>query len=115
MAQSFLFMGIFVLSAVSAQLCLKKGVLKLESIFRIFNNGWIMLGLFLFGISFFSWILVLSRMHLNIAYPVVTGINFSLIAISSRLLFKEYLSFRQVLGMVFVVFGIFLVLSKGFI
>ena len=123
MLQIFLILAASILVTVSAQLSLKKGVLGLGDlnfslsnifsfIFRILQNGWLMAGLFLFGISFFLWIFILSKLQLNIAYPVVVSLNFCLITIASWFLFKEYLSFVQILGIATIIFGTFLVLFK---
>ncbi len=115
-----------VLTTVSAQLLLKKGVLTLETqefslinflgiIPKVFQNIWLLGGIFFFGISFFLWIFILSKMQLNMAYPVVISLNFILITVGSWIFFKEYLSFIQILGIIVIIFGIFLVLYKGLI
>lgn len=112
-----------ILTTVSAQLFLKKGVLSMGNlnfsfsnifsfIFRIIQNGWLMTGLFFFGISFLIWIFILSKLQLNMAYPVVVSINFCLITLASWLLFKEYLGIAQILGIAAIIFGVFLVLFK---
>ncbi|MAF42789.1 MAG: transporter [Parcubacteria group bacterium] len=112
-----------VLTTVSAQLLLKKGVLTLGNqefslvnffaiIPKVFQNIWLLFGIFFFGISFFLWIFILSKMQLNIAYPIVISLNFTLITIGSWIFFKEYLSIIQILGIIVIIFGIFLVLYK---
>lgn len=124
MPQIFLMLVASVLTTVSAQLCLKKGVAGLGDlnfsfsnifslIFRILQNGWLIAGLFFLGISFLIWIFVLSKFQLNVIYPVMVSLNFSLITVASWFLFKEYLSFVQILGIAVIIFGTFLVLFKG--
>ena len=81
MPKVFLLLLICIISTASAQLCFKKGVLKwggldfsfsqaLSLIPQIFQNFWIMLGVGLFGASFILWLFILSRLQLNVAYPI---------------------------------------------
>lgn len=113
-----------ILTASVAQLCFKKGVLglgsldfSLSNIFhlipRIFQSGWLMTGIILFGISFLVYLFVLSKFQLSIAYPILVSAGILLIALASRFLFNESLSWLQILGIIFIIFGIFLLLPKG--
>lgn len=111
------------LTTVSAQLLLKKGVLSLGELQfsfseivhlapKILQNFWLMGGLFLFGVGFFLWVLLLSRLPLHTAYPILIGLNFSLITISSWLFFKEHFSFFQIAGVITIMMGIYLLSPK---
>lgn len=124
MLQTILILAASVLTTVTAQLLLKKGVMGLGNlsvsgsniiplIFKLIQNGWLIAGLFFFGLSFFIWIVVLSKFQLNIVYPALVSVNFSLITIASWILFKEYLSLVQILGIGIIIFGTFLVFFKG--
>lgn len=124
MSQTLLLLIISIFTTVSAQLCLKRGVLNLgdldislSGIFslipRVLQNLWLIGGLFLFGISFLLWLLLLSKFQLNILYPIAVGFNFCLITLASWFLFKEYLSLIQILGIAIIILGVFLVLPKG--
>lgn len=124
MNQFIFLLPLSILTTVSAQLCLKKGILGLGEldvsltgffslIPKVLQNIWLLGGLFLFGISFLLWLFVLSKLQLNIAYPIFVGLNFCLITAFSWFLFKEHLSLLQILGIAVIIFGIFLVLPKG--
>jgi len=113
-----------ILATTGAQLCFKKAVLGLGElnfsfsnvfglIWQIVHNFWMMLGMILFGLSFLAWIFIISKLQLNIVYPIVIASQVSLIAMGSWLLFKECLSFWQILGIVVIAFGIFLLLIKS--
>ncbi|MDP2946977.1 MAG: SMR family transporter [Nanoarchaeota archaeon] len=123
MSQTFLFLGITVFFTVLSHLCLKKGVLGLGdlnfsfdnfiSLFsRILQNYWLVSGIFLIGISFIFWLFVISRIKLNLAYPIATGLNVALIVIFSWIFLKEHLLPIQILGIVVIIFGIFLILKS---
>ncbi len=122
MLQSFLFLGFSILATATAQLLLKRGMMSvgqmnfsfsnlLNLVAQIFHNIYLFLGLLFFGLSFFSWLFVLSRLQLNIAYPIVTSLNFCLVVAGSWFLFKEELSLVQISGIGFIAFGIFLLLK----
>ncbi len=124
MPQVFLLLIVSIFTTVGAQLCFKKGVLKLGElnfsfaqtislISQIFQNVWLLAGVCLFGISFILWLFVISKLQLNVAYPVVLSCQVALVSFGSWFLFKEYLSFFQIFGIVFIVLGIFLLLIKG--
>lgn len=121
MYQTFLILGFAILSAVFAQLLLKKGVLKLGVldfsiqgllglIPRILQNVWLLGGLFLLGVAFLLWLFVISKIKLNVAYPVVASLTIGLISLFSWLLFKEHLGLIQILGIALIIFGILLLL-----
>ena len=122
MFQIFLILGISILFTVGAQLFLKKGVLNLGTldfsvnnflnlIPRIFQNIWLMGGLFLLGISFLLWLFVISKIKLSVAYPISTSLNFILIALFSWLFLKEQLLPIQIFGIVIIIFGIFILVK----
>lgn len=112
-----------VITNVSAQLLLKRGTLELGKVnltasllpdlfFRAIQNIWLITGLVSFGLSFAVWILILSKIQLNIAYPIITALNFSFITVSSVFLFKENISQLQIIGIAIILLGIFLVYPK---
>jgi len=120
--QPFLLLGISISLTVTAHLLLKKGITligKLDFslvnfiglIFQILQNTYLFLGLFFFAIAFLFWLFALSKIQLNIMYPISVGLNFFLITVASWFLFKEYISFHQILGIIIIFFGVFLLLK----
>ncbi|MFH1575557.1 MAG: SMR family transporter [Candidatus Nealsonbacteria bacterium] len=124
MLQYIFILIIPILTASIAQLFFKKGVLKLGSldfslanifslIPRILQNGWLLGGMVLFGISFLFYLFVLSKYQLNIAYPIIVSAGIIIISSASWFFFKETLSWLQVSGIVLIIFGIFILAIKG--
>ena len=122
-SQSFLILIVPIL-AVAGQLCFKKGVLEmgdltfsLSGIFylipRIFQNIWLVTGIFLFGFGFLLYLFVLSKLQLNIAYPIMVSAQILLITLFSWFFFKAPLSLVQLLGIVAMIFGIFFLMPKA--
>ncbi len=112
-----LFIAIFF--AASAQILVKKGAsllnineLSLPEILQVFlqiaKNIYILLGLFLIGISFLLWLFVVSKKQLNVAYPITASVSIVLVSIFSWILFKETLSLIQISGIALIILGVFL-------
>jgi multidrug transporter EmrE-like cation transporter len=122
MTQIFLLVAVSILTTVGAHLCFKQGVLKMGSldfsfanifalITQILQNFWVLFGIVLFGISFLLWLFIISKLQLNIIYPVVISLEVSLVTVGSWFLFREYLTLWQVLGIAVILAGIFLLLK----
>lgn len=123
MVQTYILVIFSILTTAVAHLSFKQGVLKMGElnfsfgnlfslIPQIFQSFWLVLGMISFGVSFLLWLFIISKLQLNIIYPVVISLEVSLVTVGSWLLFKEYLSFWQVLGIGAILFGIFLLLKS---
>ena len=124
MTQIILISAVSILITVGANLFLKKGVMALgdlnfsfsgifSAILNALQNAWILIGIFLYGVSFLLWLFIISKIQLNIAYPIVFSLQLILVAVASWFLFKEYLSLWQILGIALIMAGIFLLTVKG--
>jgi len=74
------------------------------------GNGWIWLGLTLFGISALAWMLTLSRVPLNIAYPF-NALGYLAILVASVFVLHERANVWTVLGSCMVVGGLIVVVT----
>lgn len=63
------------------------------------------LGLFLFGISALFWLVVLSRVRLSVAYPVV-GISYIVIVLLAKFRLHEHVPPLRWVGVTVIAFGI---------
>jgi multidrug transporter EmrE-like cation transporter len=107
------------LLAVTAQLSLRRGAAQFEGapltvsiLLAPFTNPYIFSGLVLHGLSFFLYIFILSRLRLNVLYPVATGLSIVLITITSVLLLGEALTTGQAVGIAAIAGGIGLVFAS---
>ena len=73
-------------------------------------NGWVWLGLALFGISAVAWMLTLSRVPLNIAYPF-NALGYLAILAASVLVLDEKANIWTVLGSGMVFAGLIVVVT----
>jgi len=74
------------------------------------GNGWVWLGLVLFGISALAWMLTLSRVPLNIAYPF-NALGYLAILAASVLVLDEKANIWTVLGSGMVFAGLIVVVT----
>ena len=114
---SILLVGIVL--GVSAQLFLKSGVEKSEiqylhgvSFFekgkRMFLNWYVFFGFGAYAVSLLLWHVVLSHLELSYAYPMVSS-GYLFVALFSRLLFHEKVSWQRWLSIFLIIFGVVLV------
>ena len=116
-AFSLLFTGVLLNAA--AQLFLKAGTLRIGefafSAENIIPIGWklatqpfIVAGVGCYVISLVVWILGLSRVPVSIAYPMLS-IGYIVSAIAAWYLFGESLTAQKMVGIGFIVIGVYLV------
>ena len=110
-----------VLLAALGQLLLKHGMMKVGRVSSLASapsviltallNPIILAGLAVFGIAALSWLVVLSRVKLSIAYPMVS-LGYVAVVFFSWLIFKESVKPVTIAGCLTIVFGVFLI-SRG--
>lgn len=79
----------------------------------IISNWQFLLGCFLFMLNVPFYFLALRSMSLSVAYPIMVGMSFLIVNTAAFFLFKESISFLQILGYVCIVAGLILVVSHG--
>lgn len=123
MSSTLFFLLISVVTAGIAQFFLKKGVSILgdldfslstlfNTIINIFRNPYLLIGMFLFVVSFLFYLITLSKLKLNLAYPVMVSAGIILVAIGSWIFFGETLSSIQIIGIALIILGIFLLIPR---
>ena len=107
--------------AALGQLLLKLGMIKVgrvsslasapSMILNALLNPIVLSGLAVFGISALSWLVVLSRVKLSIAYPMVS-LGYVAVVLFSWLIFKESVKPITIAGCLAIAVGVFLI-SRG--
>jgi len=107
--------------AATAQVILKHGMTgsaatakehRTSLVQSAFGNGWVWLGLALFGVSALAWMLTLSRVPLNMAYPF-NALGYLAILVASIFVLHEKANLWTVLGSVMVVCGLIVVVTMS--
>ncbi|WP_024643439.1 4-amino-4-deoxy-L-arabinose-phosphoundecaprenol flippase subunit ArnE [Pseudomonas syringae] len=71
------------------------------------RSAWLWLAITCLGASLLTWLMVLQRMEVGIAYPML-GANFVLITLVGRYLFKEPVDSQHWIGVALILGGVFL-------
>ncbi len=120
MAKSLAMIFFSISLAVCGQLLLKSGMNKIGPIslaqaknagataMGIFSNGQVMAGLVLYFVSALVWLIVLSRVNLSFAYPLI-GSSYIIVMLASRAFFGEPISVMRWAGAAFISLGVVLI------
>jgi len=103
-----------------AQLLLKKAMisvgaleLSISFVLKCAFNPFIIAGLGVYAVSIISWLIVLARVNVSVAYPFLS-LGFIFSALVAYFWFNEPLSLQKILGIALICAGlIFLTFSKG--
>jgi len=79
-----------------------------SNLVRILTEPFVLLGLFLYAVSTIFWLIVLSRVDLSYAYPMIS-IGYVLILVLSWVFLSEHISLVRVLGVLLICGGVFLI------
>lgn len=113
---TILFISLSIFAGVFGQLALKYGMTQLgaqsisastlTTVFsRIVFSPWILLGLLIYGAGTFFWLMVLSRVDLSFAYPMLS-MSYVLIIGSSWMFLGESVSLLRLAGVVTIITGV---------
>jgi multidrug transporter EmrE-like cation transporter len=108
-----------VLLNAAAQLLLKEGMRRIGYFefawvnaipigLQVATNVFVLLGLAAYVISVAVWLLVLSRVEVSFAYPLLS-IGYIVNAVAGYYLFQENLSLTRITGILIIVGGVYLV------
>ncbi len=73
------------------------------------TNWKIWLGIMCFGLAFGGYAIVLSKLDLSLAYPIMTTGSFLIIITVSFFLFSEHLSLLRLAGILLMIAGIWMI------
>ncbi|KPX30413.1 MULTISPECIES: 4-amino-4-deoxy-L-arabinose-phosphoundecaprenol flippase subunit ArnE [Pseudomonas syringae group] len=76
------------------------------------RSGWLWLAITCLGLGLLTWLMVLQRMEVGVAYPML-GVNFVLITLVGRYVFKEPVDLQHWLGVALIVCGVVLLGSQA--
>ena len=72
-------------------------------------NPFLICGVISFAVTLALYSLVLSKMNLSVAYPVMTSLGLLVVTTFSWLFFSEKISFLQWSGYIFIIAGVWMV------
>jgi small multidrug resistance pump len=84
-----------------------------DFVFAALSNPFVLLGLAGYVSSVTGYVIVLSKTHLSVAYPILMSSGYALVVLVSFLWLKEPFSFYKWLGIFAIFAGVVLVSIKG--
>jgi undecaprenyl phosphate-alpha-L-ara4N flippase subunit ArnE len=114
-ANAYLQIGLGALLVTASELLMKSGAASQDGSIGMFgvaalNSGFTWLGIILYCLSFASWIYVLHRIPLGIAYGLINVVHI-LIPLGCWIFLHEEISPRRWLGIALVLAGLLLVVK----
>ncbi|RKZ53136.1 MAG: hypothetical protein DRR16_00045 [Candidatus Parabeggiatoa sp. nov. 3] len=111
----FILIGLYVLLNSFAQLLIKMGTLEMKEVASFYDlfNLKLIAGIGLFGMSFLTWIVIVSKNNLSYAFPFAVGMGYIGVILLSILVLKETATFLQFVGMSLIWMGIILMSLHG--
>ena len=118
--QTVLLVLVPVLIGVIGQLLLKKGMSMvgqfdfadvgqiIPQFYRAFTNLWVFAGFVFYFVSSLFWMIVLSRVELSVAYPLLS-LGYVFVLLSSFFLFGENISAMRWAGVLVIMLGVTLI------
>lgn len=108
-----------VVLAVTGQLLMKHGMgqigfVELEAsaviqmVGKALANIFVLLGIGCYVVSVVFWLLILSRVELSFAYPMIS-LGYVIVMILSWVIFRENVTLLRVIGTLTIVLGVFLI------
>jgi len=79
---------------------------------KIAQTPWIVVGFACYGLSSVLWLDVLSKLPYTLAFPLV-GLTYMFTLLIGRLVFHEPVGWMKILGVVFILSGIFLIVRTA--
>ena len=120
--KDFLLLFCNVLFTVTGQLLLKHGMLQvgrvegasrvIHKLMQAFMNPFVIAGIATYGFTTMIWLVILSRVKLSVAYPIIS-LGYVMSILFSWILFKESVPRIRVLGAVVICIGVYLVASAS--
>jgi len=76
-------------------------------LFRAFRNPFVVAGFALYGIASMAWLVVVSRVPLSLAYPMI-ALTYVVVVIMSRVLFQEDVTPLRYASLAVICAGVFM-------
>src|SRR3989344_1160300 len=110
---------ISVFLGVVAQLALKEGMIQAKILsfrsekivpllLKMFWNKFVLLGCVCYAVSLLMWLVILSKLELSYAYPMISS-GYFFVALGSYFIFKEKITLQRWLAIGIIIFGVVLV------
>ncbi|MBN1995223.1 MAG: hypothetical protein JW953_21215 [Anaerolineae bacterium] len=84
----------------------------LPGLLKLMHTPWVIVGFALYGFSAILWMDVLSKLDFSLAFPMV-ALTYVFTLLIGRFFFGEYVGWERILGVAFILFGVFFLVRSG--
>lgn len=84
----------------------------LTGFWKLFQTPWIIVGFACYGLSSILWLDVLSKLDFSLAFPMV-GLTYVFTLLIGRFFFGEMFGWERILGVAFILSGVFFLVRSG--
>ena len=116
---TYLILGVAIVLNALANILMKVGMNRIANqaklaqadpmLLKMVTNPFIIIGLACFGLALVAYNIVLSKLNLSIAYPLMTSVGYCIVVLASWLFLKERILPAQMIGFVFIIAGVWMV------
>jgi drug/metabolite transporter (DMT)-like permease len=79
---------------------------------KLLQTPWVIVGFLCYGLSSILWLDVLSKLEFSLAFPLV-GLTYVFTLLIGRFFFGEILGWERILGVAFILMGVFFLVRSG--
>ena len=107
-----IFLTLYVLTTVAALIILKLGttsglpVAYIDHKLQFNFNFYVVLGILLYGLSFVTYVYLISKNDLGYIIPIAAAFVYILMFSASAIIFKEVFTITKIVGIGFIVLGL---------
>ena len=105
---AYLGLAAAILLGIAGQIALKSGAVGAPSLMAQLLNPLTLLGLMIYGLASFGYIVALHRIPVSVAFPSVAA-SYAIVAVLAHLMWNEPLGWPQLCGIALIASGIIVI------
>ena len=86
---------------------------SIVNLIELVKNVEFVVGFFLYGLSFIVWLFLLSKKDLSYIYPIVIGLSYLFVILTSVLFLNEGFTVAKLIGVILVGLGVVVIIIQN--
>ena len=116
MPRAIIILILAIIFNASANILIKAGMVRVQEttgiiqfVGQALKQPFLIAGVFSFALALVCYSMVLTRLNLSVAYPIMTSMGLILVVLASYFFFKETITLVQIAGFLLIIGGIWMV------
>lgn len=84
------------------------GMAAIVAAIKTIPNPWVLTGFICYGISSILWLMILKKVPLSTAYPMIS-LSYVIVVLLSAVILREHVRWQTYMGLLFIVVGVSLI------